>query len=79
MTNLLIPGPSRQPVTATLDVEPADALSGTCPLCQTIHPSLTGDALEVGGSWCCARCGQHWSAARLKTVSGYLAWVARHG
>jgi ribosomal protein L37AE/L43A len=64
---------------AELDVEPADFSSATCPLCETTHPSLTREALEAGAFWCCARCGQHWDAQRLQTVSGYLAWVARRG
>jgi transposase-like protein len=66
-------------VTTMLDVEPDGLAAITCPLCQTTHSSLTHEALEAGASWCCARCGQRWNALRLLTVSGYAAWVARHG
>jgi hypothetical protein len=77
LRNLML---SRQPpVTATLVAEPADFSCATCPLCQTTYPSLTREGLAAGASWCCARCGQRWNAPRLKTVSGYEAWVARHG
>jgi hypothetical protein len=68
---------SRQ-VTTLLDVEPDSVSPATCPLCQTTHPSLTHAALEAGESWSCARCGQRWHALLL-AVSGYAAWVARHG
>lgn len=66
-------------VTTTLDIETADFSAATCPLCHTTHPSLTREALEAGASWFCARCGQRWNAPRLKTISGYDEWVARHG
>jgi hypothetical protein len=66
-------------VTRMLDGEPDGLSAVTCPLCQTTHSSLTHDALEAGASWCCARCGQRWSALRLLAVSGYAAWVARRG
>ena len=48
----------------------------SCPLCHTMHPSLTHDALESGGFWRCTRCGQHWDARRLATVSAYATLVA---
>jgi len=74
----MTPSPARTQVTTMLD-EPADFSCATCPLCETTHPSLTREALEAGASWYCVRCGQHWDAQRLQTVSGYRAWVARHG
>jgi hypothetical protein len=47
-----------------------------CPLCHTAHPSLTAGALAPGG-WHCARCGQHWDAARLAHDAAYAAWVVK--
>ena len=50
----------------------------TCPLCHTVHPSMTAHALEAGGSWECIRCGQRWDAARLAKEAAYAAWVVEH-
>jgi transposase-like protein len=75
----MIRSPSAAHVTTMLDVEPDGISSLTCPLCQTTHSSLTHEAVEGGAHWWCARCGQHWTAHRLRAVSGYAAWVARHG
>ena len=50
----------------------------TCPLCHTTHPSLTAAALEAGGDWHCARCGQHWDASRLAHDAAYAAWAVEH-
>jgi hypothetical protein len=75
----MIRSPSETHVTTMLDVEPDGFSSATCPLCQTTHSFMAHDALEAGASWYCARCGQHWTASRLRAVSGYAAWVARHG
>ena len=71
--------------TATLlDDEPDIFSSATCLLCHT-SATLTQSALEAGGDWRCVRCGQHWDARRLATVTAYAAWtvdrdrVARRG
>jgi transposase-like protein len=53
-------------------------LSPTCPLCHTAEQTVTHDALRNGASWSCTRCGQTWSAARLKTVAAYAQYVAAH-
>jgi len=64
-----------QPHTAAaLDDEP-DVVWPACPMCHT-PASLSQSALDSGGAWRCARCGQHWDAARLAAVAGYAAWVA---
>jgi hypothetical protein len=44
------------------------------------HTSATPSqsALEAGGDWRCARCGQHWDAARLAAVAAYAAWSRDH-
>ena len=61
--------------TATLlDDEPDSIGSTTCPLCHT-SATLTQSALEAGGDWRCVRCGQHWDARRLATVTAYAAWA----
>jgi hypothetical protein len=38
--------------------------------------STTERAIEAGGAWQCARCGQHWDAARLAAVAAYAVWDA---
>jgi len=59
---------------ALLDDELDVARPATCPMCHT-RASLTQSAVEAGGAWRCARCGQHWDAARLEAVAAYAAWV----
>jgi predicted CXXCH cytochrome family protein len=54
------------------------ALSATCPLCHTAHASVSAASLQTGESWTCLRCGQTWTAARLKTVAAYERYVAAH-
>jgi len=49
-----------------------------CPFCHTPHGSLTDEALHLSDYWVCVRCGQHWDAHRLETVTAYAAWVANH-
>jgi predicted Zn finger-like uncharacterized protein len=49
----------------------------TCPMCHT-SATLSQSALEAGGDWRCARCGQHWDAARLAAVAAYAAWSRDH-
>jgi len=58
-----------------LDDEPV-VPGETCPMCHTRVPMAAG-ALAAGGSWRCARCGQHWDALRLAAVAGYAAWAER--
>jgi len=43
-------------------------------MCHT-PTSLTQNAIEAGGDWQCARCGQHWDAGRLGAVAAYAAWT----
>ena len=31
-----------------------------------------------GEGWRCGRCGQHWDAARLRTVAAYQRWSLEH-
>ena len=50
----------------------------TCPLCHTMHPSLTAAAIEAGGDWQCSRCGQRWNAVRLTNDAAYGAWIVEH-
>ena len=49
----------------------------TCPMCHA-SSTLSQSALEAGGDWRCARCGQHWDAARLAAVAAYAAWTVEH-
>jgi predicted CXXCH cytochrome family protein len=51
-------------------------LPATCPLCHTGHESVNSALLQTGASWTCARCGQTWTGARLKTVAAYERYVA---
>ncbi len=60
-----------------LDDEQALCRSATCPLCHT-SATLTQSAIEAGGAWVCARCGQHWDAARLAAIAAYAKWSAEH-
>jgi hypothetical protein len=69
---------SRPHATAVLLDDDQDILrSAPCPLCHT-SATLSQSALEAGGDWRCARCGQHWDAARLAAVAAYAAWSADH-
>jgi hypothetical protein len=43
-------------------------------MCHTTA-SVTQSAVQAGGTWRCARCGQHWDATRLTAVAAYAAWV----
>lgn len=64
--------------TALLDLAPTVPRLATCPLCHTIHPSLTATALEADGNWQCSRCGQRWNAIRVANHAAYAAWVVAH-
>jgi hypothetical protein len=44
-------------------------------MCHTFT-SVTRYAIDAGGDWQCARCGQHWDATRLAAVARYATWVA---
>lgn len=61
---------SRPPTTTTLDTPDVRT---TCPMCHSAAP-----ATQAGGAWLCGRCGQHWDAGRLATVSAYQAWAVAH-
>jgi transcription elongation factor Elf1 len=69
---------SRTPAAAVLLDDDQDILRlATCPMCHT-SATLLLSALEAGGTWRCARCGQHWDAARLRAVAAYAAWSVDH-
>jgi hypothetical protein len=70
----MAPSSSQPHATAALDGERDDVRCATCLLCHT-PASLTQSALDAGGDWRCARCGQRWDAARLATFTAYAAWV----
>lgn len=57
-----------------LDTEPDLVRHATCPMCHA-STAMTQQAIEAGGEWRCARCGQHWDVARLAAVAAYAAWV----
>ena len=59
--------------TALLEGDPA-VPPPACPMCGTGAP-LTQQTIDAGGAWQCARCGQHWDAARLVAVASYSAWA----
>ena len=59
---------------ALLDKEPDELRGATCPMCHTRAP-VTQHAIDAGGDWRCAVCGQHWDAARLAVVAAYSAWT----
>ena len=46
-------------------------LTATCPLCHTLDPTTTPEALLEGATWSCTRCGQKWDAARLEAAAAY--------
>ena len=74
-----MPHSSSRPHTtaALLDVD-ADVLPYVaCPMCHT-PSSVTQDAIEAGGAWRCARCGQHWDGVRLSRVAAYATWAVDH-
>jgi hypothetical protein len=65
--------PTRPLVAPSLpDGEPTGPRIATCPLCHTVHPSLTQAA--AGAGWRCTRCLQRWDAERLSAVAAYSAW-----
>lgn len=68
--------PRRQVTAAVLDDERDAVVFPTCPMCHTAAP-LTQNAIDAGGDWRCARCGQSWDAGRLSAVAAYAAWVVR--
>ena len=49
---------------------------GVCLLCKT--PSPTIDTLGPDDEWRCPRCGQLWTAARVKGAAAYAAWSAEY-
>ena len=69
---------SRTHATAVLPDDGQDIFRpATCPMCHT-SATLSQSALEAGGDWRCARCGQHWDSARLVAVAAYAAWSRDH-
>jgi ribosomal protein L37AE/L43A len=74
----MAPNSSRQHATAVLLDDEQDLLRApTCPLCHA-SATLTQSAIDAGGDWRCARCGQHWDSARLSAVAAYAAWTIDH-
>src|SRR6476620_1809686 len=61
---------SSNAMTPAQTVSPVEAPPPTCPLCHTPGP-LSFDALQAGGYWACARCGQTWTGERLETFAAY--------
>lgn len=57
------------------DVESAPPHTVSCPMCHTVHRSLSAAAVATGEDWRCSRCGQHWDTDRLATVAAYAAWA----
>lgn len=53
---------------------PMEVAPPTCPLCHTPGP-LSREALQAGGYWACARCGQTWTGERLETVAAYIRFA----
>lgn len=66
-----------QPNATPPDDEQDIVRAATCPMCHT-SATLSQSGLEAGGDWRCARCGQHWDAARLAAVAAYAAWSVDH-
>jgi len=66
--------PPLVPSVPTIALEPVGF--ATCPLCHTADPTMTNAAIGAGSQWQCARCGQLWDSARLRTVAAYAVWVA---
>ena len=74
----MAPSFSRPHATPVLLDDEQDILRpATCPLCHT-SATLAQSAVEAGGDWRCARCGQRWDAARLAAVAAYAAWTVEH-
>lgn len=48
-----------------------------CPLCHTVAPATTGEALAAKGEWRCPQCTQNWTAVRLATVAAYADYCAK--
>ena len=61
----------------TLAADPTTWVS--CPLCHTIAPPTTGEALAGGLGWNCPRCHQSWTAVRLNTVAAYVDYCVKRG
>ena len=58
-------------------LEAGGTTSVSCPLCHSVAPALTAEALAAGGAWRCPQCQQNWTAARLATVATYSEYCAK--
>jgi len=58
-------------------LEMGGTASVSCPLCHSVAPALTAEALAAGGDWRCPQCHQNWTAARLATVATYAEYCAK--
>jgi transposase len=66
-------------MTPSHTIAPEPPLVGSpisCPLCHTVNPTMTDDALATGAYWVCTRCGQTWDAHRLAAVAAYARYCA---
>ena len=66
-------------MTPSHTIAPEPLLVGSpisCPLCHTVNPTMTDDALATGAYWLCTRCGQTWDAHRLAAVAAYSRYCA---
>jgi len=60
-----------------MTIESTASTSLSCPLCRTVSPAMTGEALAAGGDWRCPQCHQNWTAPRLATVAAYAEFCAK--
>jgi hypothetical protein len=60
-----------------MTVESRAVASVSCPLCHTMAPLASEEALAGGGAWRCPQCDQNWSAIRLATVAAYSVYSAK--
>jgi len=58
-------------------LETTPTASVSCPLCHTVAPATTGEALAAHGEWRCPQCHQNWTALRLATVAAYSDYCAK--
>jgi predicted Zn finger-like uncharacterized protein len=60
------------------DASPVSSIEAThpvtCPSCHTARVLATDEIPDASAHWRCPRCGEHWTASRLATVSDYEAW-----
>jgi len=79
MTHPIEPKPAQAPLDSLnlANKETTTLRQVTCPLCHT-PSTLTPAAVEAGGEWQCARCGQQWDTARLAALANYALWLVEN-